>query len=78
MMYILCHGLNVAQYPDTLSFREANKTLDDATSADLLSDQVYYMARICVTKHRLVARSILLALCGGLLLGLASYSASSE
>jgi hypothetical protein len=28
------------------------------------------MARICVTKHRLVGTSILLALCGGLLLGL--------
>ncbi len=62
--------VNVAQYPDPFSFREANRGLDDETSADLLADQVYYMARICVTKHRLVARSIVLALCGGVLLGL--------
>ena len=62
--------VDVAQYPNPFSCREANKNLDDEMSADLLADQVYYMARIRVTKHRLVAGSILLALCGSLLHGL--------
>jgi len=58
--------LNVARYPTVDAFREVSRMLDEETSADYLSEHVFYMSCICVTKHRLVSNAILLALAGGL------------
>jgi hypothetical protein len=57
--------VNVARYKNVAAFRDANHSLTEADAADLLCEQVYYMARVCVQKHRLVSTSILLALSGG-------------
>jgi hypothetical protein len=64
--------VNVAQYPDAASFCEASRALTEETSEEYLAEQVFYMSCICVTKHRLVAKGILAALCGGLLLAIST------
>jgi hypothetical protein len=59
--------VNVAKYKDPESFRDVNRRLSESEAADLLCDQVYWMSRICVQKHMLIATSITLALVGGFL-----------
>ncbi len=63
--------VNVAKYVSPESFRDVNRGLTEQHAADLLCDQVYWMARICVQKHKLISTSIWMALAGGLLVALA-------
>jgi len=63
--------VNVARYDGVESFRTANRAMTESTAADLLSEQVYWMSRICVQKHHLISTSITLALTGGILVAAA-------
>lgn len=58
--------VSVARYPNVESFVQVSSTLDRETSAHYLSEQVYYMSCICLTKHGLISRSILFSLLGGI------------
>ena len=63
--------VNVARYDGVETFRNANRLMTESVAADLLSEQVYWMSRICVQKHHLISTSITLALTGGLLVAAA-------
>jgi len=63
--------VNLARYKTPQAFRDANRAMTEGHAADLLCEQVYYMARICVQKHHLISTSILLALSGGFLVAAA-------
>jgi hypothetical protein len=63
--------VNIARYKGVHHFLQANRAMTEETAADLLCEQVYFMSRICVQKHRLISTSILLALIGGFLLAAA-------
>lgn len=63
--------VNVAKYKTPEEFRQVNREVTEQQAADLLCDQVYWMARICVQKHMLISTSIWMALTGGLLVAAA-------
>ncbi len=63
--------VNIARYDGVESFRSANRAMTESAAADLLSEQVYWMSRICVQKHHLISTSITLALTGGFLIAAA-------
>jgi hypothetical protein len=56
--------VNVAQYADAGGFRVANQAMSAEMAADYLCEQVFYMSRICVRKHRLVTQALVLAVAG--------------
>jgi len=63
--------VSLARYKDASAFNRDHRAMTEEQAADLLSEQVYWMSRICVHKHRLISTSIWAALAGGLLVALA-------
>lgn len=57
--------IDIAQYPSLEAFQTASRTLTEAQATDALCDQVFFLAKICDRKHRLIRASLLLAMGGG-------------
>jgi hypothetical protein len=56
---------DIARYPNLASYQADSRTLTEEDATEALTEQVFYMSRICHRKHLLISRAIILALVGG-------------
>ena len=56
---------DIARYPNLASYQADSRTLTEEDATEALTEQVFYLSRICHRKHLLIARAIILAMVGG-------------